>query len=160
MVPQTELVLVRAKKGVSITLYDPLTQKEEDEQTVYALFFLISPESNPSQHLRILAQIAGRVDEESFMPEWLEAGNYQQLKEAILNDERFQALKISSNSPTSLLVNHALKDITIPKGCLVTMLQRGPQTIVPNGNSILNEGDRITVIGDEKGLMELRKLYR
>lgn len=160
LVPQTELVLVRARKGVSITLYDVLTQKEEDEQTVYALFFLISPENNPSQHLRILAQIAGRVDEDSFMPDWLAADNYQQMKEAVIKDDRFQSLKISSNLPTAPLVNQALKDITIPKGCLVTMLQRGPLTIVPNGNSVLEESDRITVIGDEKGLMELRKLYR
>ena len=120
---------------------------------------MVSPENNPTQHLRILAQIAGRVDEDSFMPEWLNANNDQELKESILHDERFQSIVVSGGATTESMINKALKEVKIPKGCLITMLQRGSKMIVPNGNTVLTEGDRLTVIGDEKGLFELRKLY-
>jgi basic amino acid/polyamine antiporter, APA family len=158
-VPQTELVLLRAAKGVKIKLYDVITQEEEEEQTVHAIFFLVSPENNPTQHLRILAQIAGRVDEESFLPEWLSARNDQELKESILHDDRFQSITISGGTATGSMINKSLKEVLIPKGCLVTMMQRGSKMIVPNGNTTLLNGDRLTVIGDGKGLEELRKLY-
>lgn len=157
--PRTELLLVRAYEGVRIKSYNPLTQEEEEEHRVNALFFLVSPEYNPAQHLRILAKIAGRVDEESFMPEWLSAKDDQQLKESILRDERFQSLVVRSDAPTAVLNNRPLREVRMPKGCLVTTLQRGSQTIVPNGNTVLAEGDRLTIIGDENGLGELRKLY-
>jgi NhaP-type Na+/H+ and K+/H+ antiporter len=150
---------MRASEGVRIRTYDPLTQKEEAEQCVNALFFLVSPENNPAQHLRILAKIAGRVDEDSFMPEWLSAKNEKQLKKSILYDDRFQSLIVRKNSPTAVLADKPLREIKLPKGCLITMLQRGSKTIVPNGNTVLSVGDRLTVIGDDTGMRELRKLY-
>ena len=60
------LVLIRVKNGIDIPIFNPLTYQEEDVQRVAAVFFLISPEKDPTQHLRILAQIAGRVDDDSF----------------------------------------------------------------------------------------------
>ena len=41
--------------------------QEYEERSIHAIFFLISPEKDPSQHLRLLAQLAGHVDKEGFM---------------------------------------------------------------------------------------------
>ena len=156
---QAELVLVRAKHGVRIKVYDPVTHKEEKETAVNALFFLVSPEKNPAQHLRILAQIAGRVDDEGFINEWFSAEDEQQLKETLLHDERFLSLCVTSAASTKEMLHNALKDITIPGGCLVAMLRRGTQIIVPHGDTIFQEGDRLTIIGDKKGIENIRKKY-
>lgn len=153
------LVLIRAKSGIDIPIYNPLTYQEEDVQRVTAVFFLISPEKDPTQHLRMLAQIAGRVDEESFTEEWYNAKDEQELKEALLHDENFQALHIFRGKKTESFINKTLKEIKFPSGCLVTLLQRGGEIIVPKGSTQILEGDRITIIGDPESMKQLRKFY-
>ena len=153
------LVLMRVKNGIDIPIFNPLTYKEEDVQRVAAVFFLISPEKDPTQHLRILAQIAGRVDDDSFAEEWNSAKDEQELKEALLHDDNFQALHIMKGKKTELFINKELKNIKFPSGCLVAILQRGGKIIVPKGNTQIHEGDRVTVIGDPTSMKELHKLY-
>ncbi len=153
------LVLMRVKNGIDIPIFNPLTYKEEDVQRVVAVFFLISPEKDPTQHLRILAQIAGRVDDDSFSKEWNAAVDEQELKEALLHDDNFQALHILKGKKTELFINKELKEIKFPSGCLVALLQRGGEIIVPKGNTKIHEGDRITVIGDPESMKELNKFY-
>ncbi|RMD49651.1 MAG: amino acid permease [Ignavibacteria bacterium] len=158
-IPQTEMVLVRAKNGVNITLINPITHEEEEEQIVHALFFLISPEDNPAQHLRMLAQIAGRVEDESFEKEWNVAEDELDLKEALLHDERFLTLKISSKEKTLELVGKQIKELNLEKGLLVALLTRDQISIVPNGNTRLLEGDRLLIIGESDKLNELKKQF-
>ncbi|MCD6596162.1 MAG: amino acid permease, partial [Bacteroidales bacterium] len=153
------LVLMRIKRGIDIPIFDPLTYKEEDVQRVAAVFFLISPEKDPTQHLRILAQIAGRIDDDSFAEEWNSARDEQELKEALLHDDNFQALHIMRGKKTELFINKELKNIKFPSGCLVAILQRGGEIIVPKGNTQILEDDRVTVIGDPASMKELHKLY-
>ena len=153
------LVLIRVKNGIDIPIFNPLTYQEEDVQRVAAVFFLISPEKDPTQHLRILAQIAGRVDDDSFAKEWNSATDEQELKEALLHDDNFQALHILKGKKTELFINKQLKEIKFPSGCLVAILQRGGEIIVPKGNTQIHEDDRVTVIGDPASMKELNKLY-
>jgi APA family basic amino acid/polyamine antiporter len=158
---QAEIVVVRGKKGIHIKYKDPLKDSNtEDETEVTAIFFLVSPEKDPTQHLRILAQIAGRVEEEGFTDEWLGAKDDQELKEALIHEDRSLSLLIERETSSKELIAKALKDIRFPEGCLVAILRRSGQTIIPKGNTILEEGDRLTVIGDPKGMSELKKRFR
>ena len=156
---QAEMVLVRSKPGVHIIFNNPLTDFEQDEETISAVFFLVSPEHDPTQHLRILAQIAGRVDEDDFKDEWLNAQDEQQLKEALLHEERCLSIVLSKEARTSHLVGQVLKNINFPEGCLIALLRRDGQTIIPRGNTLFKEGDRLTIIGDPNGMKTLRKKY-
>ncbi len=156
---QPEMVLVRSKNGVHITVNGPLTNHQDEEHVVNALFFLVSPEKNSTQHLRMLAQIAGRVDDESFADEWVAARNEQELKESLLHDDRSLSLVISRGEPSERLIGKMLKEITFPEGCLVALLHRDGQTIAPKGNFVFEEKDRLTFIGDPKGLKEIKKRF-
>ncbi|MEJ2613870.1 MAG: PTS sugar transporter subunit IIA [Ignavibacteriaceae bacterium] len=153
------MVLVRSKAGVEIKVYNPLTQEEEDIQIVNAIFFLVSPEDNPSQHLRILAQIAGRVDDEDFMKEWYIAKSEQELKETLLHNERFLSIFITGKNKTSELVNKSLKEISLPDDALIAMVSRDDNIIIPKGETSLQDGDRITIIGNPKSISTLRKRF-
>ena len=158
---QAEIVIARSKAGIHIKYKDPLKDLEyEDETDVNAVFFLVSPEKDPTQHLRILAQIAGRVEEEGFAEEWLNAQDDQELKEALIHEDRSLSLLIERVTSTKELINMALKDIRFPEGCLVAILRRAGRTIIPKGNTILEEGDRLTIIGDPKGMTELKKKFK
>jgi amino acid transporter/mannitol/fructose-specific phosphotransferase system IIA component (Ntr-type) len=156
---QAEMVLVRANNGVHMKFKNPLTDFDEEEQDVKAIFFLVSPEKDPTQHLRILAQIAGRVDEESFEEEWKSAKDDQEIKEALIHEDRCLSLVVDREAHTSLLLNKQLKEIKFPEDCLVAMVRRSGQTIIPKGNTVLMEGDRLTIIGNPKGMAELKKQF-
>ncbi len=154
-----EMVLVRAKKGINIQVFDPLTHDVEETKTVNGIFFLVSPENNPTQHLRILAKIAGRVDDDDFAEKWSNAKDEHELQEALLYDEQFLTLTISNNNKTKDLIDTPVRTIQMPEGCLITTIRRTGQTIVPKGNTILKNNDRLIIMGEPNGITELRKKY-
>ncbi|MDA0744936.1 MAG: PTS sugar transporter subunit IIA, partial [bacterium] len=154
-----EMVLVRSLAGVHIVFNDPLTHHQEEEQTLHAIFFLFSPEDNPTKHLRVLAQIAGRVDDEGFAADWDAARDEQELKETLLHDERCLSLLVQPSMKTEAMIGRVLREIDLPAGCLVAMLRRGGHVLIPKGNTVFEEDDRLTVIGDPEGLREIEARY-
>lgn len=155
---QMEMVMVRSKSGVNIKVINPATDQEE-EQTLHAIFFLLSPLDNPSQHVRMLAQVARQIENENFMNDWIVAEDEQQLKESILHNERFHSIYIHKDSPTEQLIGKPLSAINMPEGSLVALIRRGEQTIIPRGSTIIHEYDRITVIGEPSSMKEFHKTY-
>ncbi len=159
VVPQTELTIVRCKPGVKITLIDPLTHEPEEEQIVHALFFLVSPENNPTQHLRMLAQIAGRVEDDTFVPEFKNAANEIELKKALLHDDRFLSLVVTKGAPTEIFAGKTVATSGLSSGCLIALIARANKTIVPNGKTKILEGDKLTIIGEPGLLKKLKEKY-
>lgn len=156
-IAHSEMVLVRSKRG-SYILEEGLYEAVEKKLT-HAFFFLVSPNDNPGQHLRILAQIAGCVDDENFMQEWLSARDEQELKETLLREEHFISLRLRTNAPTSPLIGKELRELHIPEGSLITSIRRRGQLIIPRGQTILEENDRLTIIGDMKGIQQLYQQF-
>ena len=155
---QMEMVMVRSKSGVHVNVQNPVTEQQE-EQVLYAIFFLLSPLDNPTQHVRMLAQVARQIENEDFMNDWIMAEDEQQLKESILHNERFHSIYIHKNSPTEKLIGKPLSAINMPEGSLVALIRRGKQTIIPRGNTIIHEHDRITVIGDPSSMREFHRTF-
>jgi mannitol/fructose-specific phosphotransferase system IIA component (Ntr-type) len=156
---KAELVLVRAKNGVSIKIFNPLTHEAEETQEVKGMFFLVSPEDNPTQHLRILAKIAGRLDDDDFVNKWESANDEHELKDALLFDEEFFSIVIKTEDKSAALIGQEIRSLTIPDGCLITTIRRSGNTIIPKGNTELRELDRLIFMGDSVGISELRKQY-
>jgi K+/H+ antiporter YhaU regulatory subunit KhtT len=50
-------------------------------------------------------------------------------------------------SNQSNVANKLLKDILLPKEALVSAIKRGEEVIIPDGNTQLNAGDQVIVIG-------------
>ena len=155
---QSQLVLMRCREGSYVEIAGPSGELSRTGP-VHAFFFIVSPNENPGQHLRILTQIAGRVDEPNFLEEWLSATDDQELKENLLRDERFLSIKLKAQTASGALIGLALREITMPEGCLVALIRRGSETLVPQGNTTLREGDRLTLIGDAKGIRRLQDQY-
>jgi uncharacterized transporter YbjL len=152
------MALVRAKESIEmdIEFLDPLPGSD---RPFYAAFFLASPENAPRLHLRILAQIAARVDDETFLLEWIEAADEQELKEVMLRDERMCVLDVRANHPSEALVGRAIRDISLPETTLVAMIRRGSDFVVPHGSTTIERGDRLTVLGEPQGIIDLRHRY-
>ena len=73
-IDRSELALVRCAGPVEV---------ETLGMDAQAFLFLVSPESQPGQHLRILAHLAGRVKERSCAAAWSAATSPDELRDAI-----------------------------------------------------------------------------
>ena len=153
-----EIVICRLRKGIVIERYDPFGKREPDEP-VYAVFFLASPEEDPGRHLRILAQLAGRIDDDEFMSQWEESKTEQEVKETLLREERYFSLHLAKGTPAEELINMPITELELPNSCLVALIRREDFTFVPRGNATLFCNDRLTIIGDPEGIKEMRKRY-
>ncbi|MEM1108371.1 MAG: amino acid permease [Planctomycetota bacterium] len=180
---EPELVLVRCRTGLAIPINPrPLPQtiddsaattrvqrreaeqrerrsEAPDEVTVRAIFFLISPDDAPGLHLRVLAQIATRLESEGFMESWCQAPNEQKLKETLLHHERYVAIRLQHHAPSAELIGTVLADLALPDDTLVAMIHRDGQTVAPHGRMILQLNDRLTVIGATEGIATLRDRF-
>ena len=151
-----EMVIARAKAGLKINAMDVMGD-ELDEET-YAIFLLVSPEGNPGLHLRMLAELANRIDQDEFLSRWNEEPNSAHLKQLLINDGHYMTLTLKSDHGSDVFIDKAIKDLHLPVGSLVAMVQRGGQRIVPSGGTVLEERDRLIIIGEPKVLLELRKM--
>lgn len=151
---ESHMVLVRSQVGVDIDLSASFGHLELHEP-IHAFIFLISPETDLGSHLRAVAQIAARVDEDNFIEEWLEIENHDRLRQCLLRDEHFRHVRVRANERTSALIGVALKDAGLPQGVLVALIRREHDTFVPKSSTIIEENDRLTVIGNPESLLEL-----
>ena len=146
-----QMVLVRCAGGINLDVEVEGVDLEESEP-VRAIFFLVSPLENPGRHLRILAQIAGSVDQGDFMDAWLAASDQQELKEAVLRDDRLLTLTLEQDGTGTSLVGLSLREMQMPDDTLIALVRRGPNVIIPRGDTVLAVGDRLTIIGEPASL--------
>lgn len=156
---QPELVMVRTRQGVRVEVDPEFLGSHAPEQPVFAFFFLVSPEDDPKQHLRILAQIAGHADDKKFLKKWRTIKNEYHLKELLLRDERFLTLRIEPDSKTAEFIDRNIRDLNLPKGTLVAMIHRDGNIIFPRGRTRLRKGDRLTIIGEPKDIQDLMQRF-
>lgn len=159
-VDRPELVMVRSRAGLSIPVDTTGDLRPDATEAVHAVFFLLSPDEPPGRHLRTLASIASRIDEAPFLDEWQRAATEQDLKEVLLRNDRTLALTLNPDGPTAPLVGRALKEIPLPQGVLVALVHRAGRISVPGGATVLEAGDRLTVIGEPDGIRSLTERYR
>jgi amino acid transporter/mannitol/fructose-specific phosphotransferase system IIA component (Ntr-type) len=159
-IDQPELVLIRSRTALSIDRIDSLGEEGRTTEAIHALFVLVSPEGDPSQHLRMLAQIASKVDGDGFLDRWLDAADGAELRALLLGSDTYVTLRLRMGDGTGELVGRALKDLDLPEGCLVAGIHRDDSLIVPRGKVVLLENDRLTVLGDGPTLARLRERYR
>ena len=159
-IESAHMVLARCRGGIRLDVESAPNPLEGQPEPVQAVFFLVSPEDDPGQHLRILAEVAGRVDRDDFMEAWLSASDHQELKEAVLRDERVLALTLLTNGAAGSLIGLALREVEMPEGTLIALVTREAEVVIPRGATVLEDGDRLTVIGEPAGLKILGRRYK
>jgi len=155
----SELVLVRCGGDLQVEANNSEMARQSAENPIRAVFFLVSGEGDAGRHLRILAQLAGRIEDDDFMEEWMADRDEQELKETLLRDDRFLSLHLRSDTSSEQLIGKALNELRLPEGSLVALIRRYGETLVPRGRTILREGDRLTIIGAPAGLREIQKQF-
>jgi cell volume regulation protein A len=56
------------------------------------------------------------------------------------------------------VVGKRIFEIGVPEGCLITLISRGEHFIVPNGTTVLEEGDVMLAMAEKAALKQLEKV--
>jgi len=151
------LVLVRCGRG--------LTESRAGEgdggevAALRALFFLLSPREGPGRHLRLLGHLATHVDDNAFLGRWMEARGDGELKATLLHAERSATVVVGARATTRTWVGMPLRALGLPRGTLVALVRRAGGSLVPDGSTVLEDGDQLTVIGSPEGIREVTRRF-
>jgi len=69
-----------------------------------------------------------------------------------------EVVEFKANSSTKYL-NVPLKNIRIEKDVLITTIVRKNEIIVPHGNDVIKEGDRVVLVTKDKNLSDLNQIF-
>jgi cell volume regulation protein A len=58
----------------------------------------------------------------------------------------------------SQVAHKQIVEVGVPKSALIVLIRRDDDFIVPRGDTVLEAGDTMLVLADERGLDELRSL--
>lgn len=149
----TEVALVRLKNGLKTT------SDSGDEEKFHCLIYLASSINKSGQHLRILAHLAEMIDNIDFEERWLNASDIAELREILLRDERFISVTVKKGSKTEEIIGKQIKELDemLPGESLITMVKREGDLIFPHGDTILQAGDELSIIGEKKDIDEVKK---
>lgn len=149
----TEVALIRLQKGL-----DTESIKNEGNK-IHCLIYLVSSKEKSGQHLRILAHLAEMIDIHDFKKRWLEAKDEAALREILLRDERFINITLEKGAKTEKIIGKQVKELDemLPGESLITMIKREGELIFPHGNTVLQENDELSIIGEKKDIDEIKK---
>jgi APA family basic amino acid/polyamine antiporter len=151
-----QLVLIRIRGGAPLDLDDSVLHLEQTQE-IYAIALLVSPASDTGQHLRILAHLAGRFEEPSFLEHWMVDSTEQALKETLLRDDRMRVVRVRPDCPAAVLVGRRMDQVPLPPGSMLALVRRRGDTFIPEPGQRIQLGDRLTVIGDSAAMAELEE---
>jgi basic amino acid/polyamine antiporter, APA family len=153
----SHLVLVRTLEGVKL----PNREEGPDasNRPVQAVFFVVSAEEKIREHLNFLAHLAARVSDERFMAQWLSAQSEQEIKEAMLRDEHFLSVYVRAEGPTAALAGLEVREISLREDALIALVHRGEGVVIPRGRTLLEIGDRLTIVGNADAIRELQQRF-
>jgi len=63
-------------------------------------------------------------------------------------------------SEESNVVDKSVKEIVLPKEALISVIKRGDEIIIPDGNTKLQAGDQVTVIGKAEDVEKVAKRFQ
>jgi len=150
------LHIVTSQVGVD----KPIEKGEiSSEDHIRVFFFLLSPSENPKLQLRMLSRLMDIVDREKFVEIISSITNEREIKEYLIHNDRYITLELIRNTSTDELIGKMMKETRFPHDVLVAIVQRGEIFITPRGDTMLEEGDIITIIGEPKGIKTIFETY-
>lgn len=159
-VEDPELVLVRSTDGIDVTGWVNSGYISSGNETdVHALCFLVSTSDDPGLHVRVLAELVTRLGEEGFIQAWLEAEDPSGLRELLVRDDSYLVRTLDSEGVGGEFIGRTLRELDLPPGSLVGAVRRGHRIIVPTGATVLQEGDRVTVMGEPEVIKRVRSRF-
>ncbi|HUF76288.1 MAG TPA: amino acid permease [Longimicrobiales bacterium] len=143
LVRMPALLLVRCSRGLDLSA----SPHAVHGAVVRGVILLLSVRTEAGRHLRLLGHLAALVDDLGFPQAWATARDEDELRATLAHRERSLTLRVGTHPGTETWVGHPLRAVEIPKNALVALVRRAGAEIVPNGSTVFEAGDRVTIIG-------------
>lgn len=120
---------------------------------------VIARVNNPrNQHIFSVLGVAATVSSTSIIARMIEREVATQEMHTILSFERGDLDLVELDlKPLSPAARKHVRDIALPEGCLLVTVIRGGKVVVPKGQTVLREGDRILALIPQDKYGELEK---
>lgn len=122
------------------------------ENPVYAVFFMVGPTGRPRQHLRIMAAMADKSEEDGFIESWRTANDEEALRQLLFRNELVVEIKASEDT--------TVREFDLPDGCLISYVYHDGELTTPSGDTALHKGDTLVIIGSQEGLQAVREQFQ
>ncbi len=144
-----EMLAVHSSKGIEFEL-------EKEKKKAYAIIFLATPKEKPILHMRIIGHLAELIEAEGFLERWKNAKIEKAMKQVLLTDERFINIRLVEHTKVEDWIGKRLMDLDLPGECLVTIIERNSEIIIPKGKTKLQSGDILSILGYPKDIKQLK----
>ncbi len=122
---------------------------------VRAVLILLSPADDHGYHLRLLGHLASLAEQDGFLDRWMEAKTPQELKAALIDDEHLLTLIAEPGRGAGVWIGRPLYELDLPPSTLIAFIRRGAAVVVPQGDTVIERGDAVTVIGSPAAVRAL-----
>ncbi|PWD98493.1 amino acid permease [Marinilabilia rubra] len=129
------------------------------EDYIRVFFFLVNPPAESRQQLRMLSRLVDVIEREEFVEEMFDHKSHRKIKEYLLHNERFFSIRLLPGTEQAGMIGQPLKAVEWPSGVLVALIERDSETFAPHGDTVLQEHDVLTLIGEPKSLSRLFDKY-
>lgn len=124
-----------------------------------ALIILTTPTENAGLDMRLVGHLAEIVQAEHFLSRWLNAKTDKELHKILISDEHFAHLTVKENSYFADKIGSKIGDINLPGNCLIAIIYRNGDLIIPHGDTELERGDELSIIGNPANIKSLMNQY-
>ncbi len=152
--PSMHIVISKTPIGGTFPIKD-----YELKTPVQICVFLVNSAEKPKQQLRMLSRLLDILERGDIVKALLNMDSHREIKEYLLQNERFVSIKLLKGTPQETMVGRQLKDIQLPKDVLVALIERDNKTFAPNGSTTLMNNDILTIFGETKSISKLYKEY-
>jgi amino acid transporter/K+/H+ antiporter YhaU regulatory subunit KhtT len=150
------LHIILSEKGIN----KPVNKRNIiSEDYIKVFFFLVNPAKEARQQLRMLSRLVDIVERENFVNEIINLKNHRQIKEFLLHNERYITVQLKPNTKQFDMVGKQLKDVMFSRNILVALIERDGKIFSPHGDTVFNENDVLTIIGEPESINKLYELY-
>lgn len=153
------LMMARTRDGLS----PPEATKPEQKgsfRSVRAVLFVLSPAEDHGYHLRLLGHLASLAEQPGFLDRWNEAADASNLGTALIEQERLLTLVAEPGRLAESWIQQPVRGLDLPAGTLIVVVRRGAEIIVPKGDTTIERGDSVTVIGEPEAVRLLETQLR
>jgi amino acid transporter len=144
-----EMLAVHSAHGINFTI-------DKEEKKAFAIIFLATPKDKPLLHMRIIGHLAELIEAEGFLERWKSAKIEKAMKQVLLTDERFFHIRLLEHTKAEEWIGKKIMELDLPGECLVTIIERDGEIIIPKGKTTLESRDILSILGYPKDIAELK----
>ncbi|MDX1618584.1 MAG: TrkA C-terminal domain-containing protein, partial [Balneolaceae bacterium] len=128
--------------------------------TAIAVLFLVIPKDTLGLDMRLVGHLAEIVQPVNFRSRWMDAESERELRKILISDEHFLHLTLDEYGTFDGFVGRMVSELHLPGECLVAIIHRAGEIIIPHGQTLIEAGDELAIIGNPEDIQALASMER